>query len=243
MSFRYSASSVDDVVDDYFVDKLGEEHHHHGEVYGCYCSAMSWLSLEIMKVLGSSLGVGCSHFRHFFAGNDSIMRLNYYPPCQRPCSLAAAGAPSATHAGAFIVNIGDTFMALSNGRYRSCLHHTVVNSRVPRRSLAFFLCPEMDKVVRPPGELVDDHNPRVYPDFMWRALLDFTMQHCSRVPCRSLAFFLCPKMDKVVRPPGELVDDHNPRVYLDFTWRALLDFTMWHCRLDMRTLLCSAPVL
>ncbi|RCV39864.1 hypothetical protein SETIT_9G004400v2 [Setaria italica] len=218
LSFRYSPSddvAGEQLVSSYFVEKLGEAYRHHGEVYGRYCSEMSRLSLEIMEVLGESLGVGPSHFRRFFEGNDSIMRLNYYPPCQRPYDTLGTGPhcdPTSLtilhqddvgglqvfaggrwrsirpHAGAFVVNIGDTFMALSNGRYRSCLHRAVVNSRVPRRSLAFFLCPEMDKVVRPPGELVDDRNPRAYPDFTWRALLDFTMRH-YRADMRTLEAF------------------------------------------------------
>lgn len=53
-------------------------------MYQEYCEAMSRLSLEIMEVLGLSLGVGPEHYRRFFEGNDSTMRLNYYPPCQRP---------------------------------------------------------------------------------------------------------------------------------------------------------------
>nr|QEO75254.1 gibberellin 20-oxidase 2 [Lolium arundinaceum] len=203
LSFR-SCPSEPDLVVDYIIATLGEDHRHLGEVYARYCSEMSRLSLEIMEVLGESLGVGRAHYRRFFEGNDSIMRLNYYPPCQRPNETLGTGPhcdPTSLtilhqdgvgglqvhaegrwrsirpRADAFVVNIGDTFMALSNGRYRSCLHRAVVNSRVPRKSLAFFLCPEMDKVVAPPGTLVDEANPRAYPDFTWRALLDFTQKH------------------------------------------------------------------
>lgn len=107
-----------------------------------YCEAMSSLSLGIMELLGVSLGVGPSHFRDFFKGNDSIMRLNYYPPCQKPDLILGTGphcdptSLTILHqddvgglqvfvdgkwhsippcSEAFVVNIGDTFMVSPYG--------------------------------------------------------------------------------------------------------------------------------
>lgn len=108
-------------------------------VYQEYCNAMSNLSLGIMELLGMSLGVGRKYFREFFEGNESIMRLNYYPICEKPELTLGTGPHSdptsltilhQDHVGglqvfvdqkwysirpnpqAFVVNIGDTFMVI-----------------------------------------------------------------------------------------------------------------------------------
>ena len=67
--------------------------------------------------------------------------------------------------------------ALSNGRYRSCLHRAVVNRESERRSLVFFVSPNEEKVVRPPQDLVCREGQRTYPDFTWSDLLEFTQKH------------------------------------------------------------------
>ncbi|XP_057798492.1 gibberellin 20 oxidase 1-D-like [Salvia miltiorrhiza] len=205
LSFEYSPqSAASHIVEDYFTSTLGGNFTHLGKVYEAYCSAMSRLSLGIMELLGMSLGVERGHFKEFFEANESIMRLNYYPRCQRPQETLGTGPhcdPTSLtilhqddvgglqvhvdgqwrsispNPDAFVVNIGDTFMALSNARYKSCLHRAVVNSTSSRKSLAFFLCPNKDRLVTPPPQLVDSANPRIYPDFCWAALLEFTQKH------------------------------------------------------------------
>lgn len=69
------------------------------------------------------------------------------------------------------------FQALSNGMFKSCLHRAIVNDKIVRKSLAFFLCPHEDKIVTPPKELINKENPRKYPNFTWPSLLEFTQKH------------------------------------------------------------------
>ncbi|XP_044974712.1 gibberellin 20 oxidase 2-like [Hordeum vulgare subsp. vulgare] len=203
-------------VVDYFTSALGDDFMHLGEVYQEYCEAMEDASLAIMEVLGVSLGLGRGYYRDFFADGSSIMRCNYYPRCPEPDRTLGTGPhcdPSALtillqdgevdglqvlvdgawrsvrpKPGELVVNIGDTFMALSNGRYKSCLHRAVVHREKERRSLAYFLAPQEDRVVRPPPSPAPA--PRLYPDFTWAELMRFTQRH-YRADARTLDAFAC----------------------------------------------------
>lgn len=108
-------------------------------VYQKYCKAMRELSLVIMEVLGVSLGVDRLFFRKFFEDSHSIMRCNFYPPCNNSGLTLGTGPHSdptsltilhqdqvgglevfvnnkwnsvRPRADALVVNIGDTFVVI-----------------------------------------------------------------------------------------------------------------------------------
>ncbi|KAK6920223.1 Isopenicillin N synthase-like, Fe(2+) 2OG dioxygenase domain [Dillenia turbinata] len=202
-TFPYSPDHHHDskVVENYIVNVMGEDFQEFGKVFQQYSEAMNTVALSIMELIGVSLGVGRSYFKEFFKDNDSLLRLNYYPPCQKPDQTLGTGPhcdPTSLtilhhyypglevfvddkwHSinpipDSFVVNIGDSFMALSNGIYKSCLHRAVVNKQVARKSLTFFLNPRMDRVITSPNELMI--STKLYPNFTWRELLEFTQKH------------------------------------------------------------------
>ncbi|KAL2241272.1 gibberellin 20 oxidase 1-B-like [Sesamum indicum] len=189
---------------DYITSGLGQDFEEAGRVYQKYCEEMKKLSLVIMELLAISLGVEQLHFREFFQDGCSILRLNNYPP-HKEAGLTLGTGPHCDPTSltilhqdnvggleifldnkwiaippfpdSFVVNIGDTFMALSNGKYKSCLHRAVVNKERVRRSFAFFMNPRDDKTVRPPPNLVRRQEARQYPDFTWSDLREFTQNH------------------------------------------------------------------
>ncbi|KAK7282671.1 hypothetical protein RIF29_11633 [Crotalaria pallida] len=204
LSFPYHDNTSEPVVTNYFGSTLGEDFEQAGVTFQKYCKAMKELGVKLTELLAISLGVNRLHYKELFEDGCSIMRCNYYPRCHEP-SLALGTGPHCDptsitilhqdqvggldvfaenkwqtvqpHPHALVVNIGDTFTALSNGRYKSCLHRAVVNEYKERRSMAFFLCPKEDKVVRPPEEIIRKDGTKKYPDFTWSDLLEFTQKH------------------------------------------------------------------
>ncbi|KAL5128218.1 Gibberellin 20 oxidase 3 [Glycine soja] len=192
------------VVTSFFNDTLGGDFEQAGVVFQKYCETMKQLGIKLLELLAISLGVDKLHYNYLFEEGCSVMRCNYYPSCQQP-SLALGTGPHCDPTSltilhqdqvggldvfadntwqtvpprpdALVINIGDTFMALSNGRYKSCLHRAVVNKYKERRSLAFFLCPKEDKVVSAPEDIVRRDGTKQYPDFTWSRLLEFTQKY------------------------------------------------------------------
>ncbi|KAK7318426.1 hypothetical protein RJT34_03127 [Clitoria ternatea] len=171
-----------------------------------YCDAMKELSMDILELLGVSLGADRSHFQKYFEDCEGIMRGNSYPACANfnltfgvgphcdPTSLTILHQdqigglevfvddkwlpvpPRPQTPDAFVINIGDTFSALSNGLYKSCLHRVLVNEKAERKSLTFFMNPRGDKIVKPPHNLFNNQEERKFPDFTWSQLFGFTQK-------------------------------------------------------------------
>ncbi|ESQ31034.1 hypothetical protein EUTSA_v10012190mg [Eutrema salsugineum] len=205
------------VVEEFLTSRLRDERQEIGQVFQEFCEAMNGLIMELMELLGISMGLrDRTYFRRFFEEGNAIFRCNYYPPCKQPDKALGVGPhndPTAItillqddvvglevfaggkwqtvrpRPGALVVNVGDTFMALSNGIYKSCFHRAVVNKEKVRRSLVFFSCPKEDKVIVPPPELLEGKEAsRRYPDFTWHQLQRFT-QSGYRVDSTTLQNF------------------------------------------------------
>ncbi|KAK9275169.1 hypothetical protein L1049_022430 [Liquidambar formosana] len=68
----------------------------------------------------------------------------------------------------FVINIGDTLEAWTNGRLKSNVHRAVVNKEKRRLSAAYFLSPTSSAIIECPAQLMDPvTNPRKYVPFTW----------------------------------------------------------------------------
>ncbi|XP_020274794.1 gibberellin 20 oxidase 1-D-like [Asparagus officinalis] len=104
---------------------------------------------------------------------------NYYPRSPKPDRTLGTG-PHYDPNSITILRQDDNvdgLQAQTNKRYKSCMHRAVVSSTTTRKTMVYFVSPEMDKTVRPPEELVDAEHPRAYPDFTWGMLKEFTRKH------------------------------------------------------------------
>lgn len=158
-----------------------------------YSTELSKLFEYLMKVLSRDLGLEGENSLNESVGGErkeQQIRINYYPPCPQP-DLVVGVAPHSDPAaitillhdqipglqirkdgawidvqfvpGALVVNIGDQLEILSNGKYSSIEHRSVVHKDRSRMSWAVFCTPPFDAVIAPRGELIDDHDhPPLY---------------------------------------------------------------------------------
>ncbi|KAK4486498.1 hypothetical protein RD792_009181 [Penstemon davidsonii] len=162
-----------------------------------YMKAQEELGRIILKMLAHGLGLTSDFFTRNLTEKEAVMiRVNRYPPCPLPEKCLGLGSHSDPHTltillqdeigglqvlkdddqwfgirpvpNSFIVNIGDTLEAWTNGRLKSVVHRAVLNKESHRLSIAYFISPASTTVIESPPELVDSEpNPRKYASFTW----------------------------------------------------------------------------
>ncbi|KAJ0970686.1 hypothetical protein J5N97_018645 [Dioscorea zingiberensis] len=174
-----------------------DQHHAFSDALMEYMEAVEELGRVILGMLAHGLGLSDECFTKCLSEKENMMiRVNQYPPCPLPDKCLGLGSHSDPHTltillqdevgglqvqkedgewigikpvpNSFIVNIGDTLDAWTNGSLKSVVHRAVVNKEKKRLSIAYFLSPANKTVVECPGELLDQRGEqRKYKSFTW----------------------------------------------------------------------------
>ncbi|KAK7352075.1 hypothetical protein VNO80_17491 [Phaseolus coccineus] len=156
-----------------------------------YTESIKLLSEVILKAMAKSLNLEEDCFLNKCGDRgDTMLRLNYYPPCPMPDHVLGLK----THADgstitfvlqdkeveglqvlkddkwfkvpiipdALVINVGDQIEIMSNGIFRSPLHRAVVNAEKERLTAAMFFHPDSEKEIKPVDKLVNESRPVLY---------------------------------------------------------------------------------
>ncbi|MED6152200.1 hypothetical protein PIB30_089586 [Stylosanthes scabra] len=178
------------------------------EVTEEYKKEMLRLSDEILEVLSEGLELEKKSLKSSL-GDEKIeleMKINMYPPCPQP-QLALGVEPHtdmsaltlllpnevsglqvwnnnnwvAVHyfPNAIFVHIGDQLEVLSNGKYKSVPHRSLVNKERTRMSWAVFIVPPPEAVIGPLPPLLNDHNA---PKFSTKTYAEYRHRKFNKLP-------------------------------------------------------------
>jgi isopenicillin N synthase-like dioxygenase len=153
-----------------------------------YHAAMDALAIRLQRAFAIGIGFPEDYFLRFYKKPLNQLRLLHYPP-QPPDQDDVLGARMHTDTGAFtillqdmngglevatpsgewiaatpldgafVVNVADMLANWTNGRFISIPHRVVNRSGRERYSVPYFLNPDLDAVVAPLPEFVDEQNP------------------------------------------------------------------------------------
>ncbi|KAH6818015.1 hypothetical protein C2S51_001618 [Perilla frutescens var. frutescens] len=173
------------------------ENHDFSNAMMRYMNAVEEVGIMILEMLAHGLGLDSNFFtRHLTERENTMIRVNRYPPCPLPDRCLGLGSHSDPHTltillqdqvgglqvrnhhdrwfgirplpNSFIVNIGDTLEAWTNGRLKSVVHRAVVNKEKNRLSVAYFISPATTTLIETPPQLMDSEpNSRKYKAFTW----------------------------------------------------------------------------
>ncbi|XP_039022887.1 protein SRG1-like isoform X3 [Hibiscus syriacus] len=154
-----------------------------------YSSELNNLYIAILAKMAEALNMKTEEMEFIGEGRQA-MRVNYYPPCHLPAQVIGLTPHSDASVitillqlneveglqikkdgkwvsvkplpNAFIVNIGDIFEIITNGRYRSIEHRATVNSERERLSFATFCGVGDDGEIGPAPSLISEQTPAMF---------------------------------------------------------------------------------
>ncbi|GKU92972.1 hypothetical protein SLEP1_g6621 [Rubroshorea leprosula] len=160
------------------------------ETLEMYSLELKNLAMAIITKMGKALAMETEEMEEFFEEGLQSIRMNYYPPCPQPDKVIGLTPHTDTVAltillqvneveglqikkdgkwipveplrNAFIVNVGDILVMISNGTYSSVEHRATVNSERERLSIATFYSTKFDGDIGPARSLISQQKPALF---------------------------------------------------------------------------------
>ncbi|KAG5544888.1 hypothetical protein RHGRI_017373 [Rhododendron griersonianum] len=156
-----------------------------------YSRELQQVTNKLLELLSEGLGLEGKALRSCLRDEEIEyeMKINMYPPCPQP-ELALGVEPHTDMSAltllvpndvpglqvwkdgnwvavnylpnALFVHVGDQVEVLSNGKYKSVLHRSLVDKERTRMSWAVFVTPPYEAMIGPIPELINGENPSKY---------------------------------------------------------------------------------
>ncbi|KAJ8632472.1 hypothetical protein MRB53_025808 [Persea americana] len=165
------------------------------ETVSKYCTNVRGLVLKLLEVISESLGLEKGYMDKALSKQAQHMAINYYPPCPQP--ELTYGLPGHKDPNALTVLLQDQvpgLQVLFGGKW-------VTVKPIPGTFVVNI------------GDQIQVLSNGIYKSILHRALVN---SHEERM---SIPTFYCPSPDAVIGPAQELVDDHHPAIYKNFTYK------------------------
>uniref|UniRef100_A0A7N0TMV6 Fe2OG dioxygenase domain-containing protein n=1 Tax=Kalanchoe fedtschenkoi TaxID=63787 RepID=A0A7N0TMV6_KALFE len=173
-----------------------------------YTKALKPVMDKIFELLSQGLGLEAEALKRSCGGEniELEMKINMYPPCPQPELALGVQAHTDMSAltllisndvpglqvwkdnnwvaagytpDALFVHIGDQVEVLSNGKYKSVLHRSLVSKDQVRMSWAVFCGPPHETVIGPLPQLLDERNP---PKYSTKTYAEYRHRKFNRLP-------------------------------------------------------------
>ncbi|XP_061372739.1 protein DMR6-LIKE OXYGENASE 1-like [Gastrolobium bilobum] len=195
-SFCHPWDPIDDVIH-LLPQKIATQYR---EAFTDYAREIGSLIRRLLSLISMGLGIEEDYLLKILGDQPRVRAHgNFYPPCPDPeltlglhehtdinaltvllqsqvsgLQVIKDGKWVAVPAipNSFVINLGDQIEVLSNGRFKSVHHRAVTNKVLPRVSMAMFYGPNMDTVIGPIDDLIDEEHPPRYRKYRFSEFLE-----------------------------------------------------------------------